>query len=144
VTVSVNNAGVFIGNEVFDVRNVPRPRIVAKDNNGRDIDLKDGIKAGAIAGLRVQAEPEENFKAEVPKDANYRIRNVSIILARGTTRVQEMTLTSEIVDLSRWRSMMRPGDRIIVEPKSVVRMTFEGGTEKVAVGGQDIVNIPIH
>ncbi|MBX2969180.1 MAG: gliding motility protein GldM [Cyclobacteriaceae bacterium] len=144
VEVAVSNAGTPIGTEIFDVKPVPRPRIIAKDNNGREIDLKNGIKAGSIAGLRVNAEADENFKSEVPKDANFRIRNMSIILARGTQRVQELTLTSEIVDLSAWRALMRPGDRIVIEPKSVVRMTFKGGQEPITMTGQDIQNIPIN
>jgi len=94
--------------------------------------------------LRVNAEADENFKSEVPKDANFRIRNMSVILARGTQRVQELTLTSEIVDLSAWRALMRPGDRIVIEPKSVVRMTFKGGQEPITMTGQDIQNIPIN
>jgi len=100
VVVTVFNSGTNLGSEPFDVKNVPRPRIVAKDNNGRDIDLKNGIKAGAISGLRINAQADENFKAEVPKDANFRIRNMSVILARGTARVQELTLTTETVDLT--------------------------------------------
>lgn len=144
VEVAVSNAGTPIGTEIFDVKPVPRPRIIAKDNNGREIDLKNGIKAGSIAGLRVNAEADENFKSEVPKDANFRIRNMSVILARGTQRVQELTLTSEIVDLSAWRALMRPGDRIVIEPKSVVRMTFKGGQEPITMTGQDIQNIPIN
>ncbi len=143
VNVTVSNAGTNLGTEVFDVKNVPRPRIIAKDNNGRDIDLKNGIKAGGVAGLKINAEADANFKAEVPKDANFRIRNMSVILARGTARVQEMTLTNESVDLTAWRSQMRPGDRIIIEPKGVVRMTYKGTPEQVAVSGQDIVTIPI-
>lgn len=144
VTVSVSNAGTFIGTEPFDVKPVPRPRIIAKDNNGRDIDLKNGVKAGSILGLRINAEAEENFKNEVPKDANYRVRNMVVILARGTARVQEMTVTSELVDLTAWRTIMRPGDRITVEPRNVVRMTYKGTPEAVTVSGQDIVNIPIN
>lgn len=144
VTVTVNNAGTRLGDEPFDVKPVPRPRIVAKDNNNRDIDLKTGIKAGAIAGLRVNAEAEANFKTEVPKDANYRVRNMSVILARGTTRVQEMTATSESIDLSAWRALMRPGDRIVIEPKNVVRMTYEGTPEPVTVTSADLVQIPVN
>jgi hypothetical protein len=143
VTIVVNNAGTRLGDEQFDVRLVPRPRIVAKDNNGRDIDLKNGVRAGQIAGLRINAEANEVLKESCPRDANYRIRNMSIILARGTARVQEMTLTSESVDLTTWRTQMRPGDRIIVEPKNVVRMTFKGTPEPVVTTGQDIINIPI-
>jgi len=144
VNVTVSNSGATLGTEQFDVKNVPRPRIVAKDNNGRDIDLKNGIKAGAIAGLRVNAEAEANFKSEVPKDANYRVRNMSVILARGTTRVQEMTVTAESIDLSSWRSLMRPGDRIVIEPKNVVRMTYEGTPEPVTVTSADLVQIPVN
>jgi gliding motility-associated protein GldM len=143
VNVTVLNSGMNLGSEAFEVKNVPRPRIIAKDNNGRDIDLKNGIKAGAIAGLRIQAEPDANFKAEVPKDANFRIRNMSVILARGTARVAELTLTNESVDLGPWRSQMRPGDRIVIEPKGVVRMTFKGTPEQVTVNSQDIINIPV-
>jgi gliding motility-associated protein GldM len=144
VSVAVSNSGTLLGSEPFDVKNVPRPRIVAKDNNGRDIDLKTGVKAGAIAGLRVNAEAEANFKSEVPKDANYRVRNMSVILARGTTRVQEMTATAESIDLSAWRALMRPGDRIVIEPKNVVRMTYEGTPETVTVTSADLVQIPVN
>lgn len=143
VTVNVSNAGTPLGSEPFDVKPVPRPRIIAKDNNGRDIDLKNGIRAGAVAGLRVVAEADANFKSEVPKDANFRIRNMEVILARGTARVATMPLTTESIDLTAWRSQMRPGDRIMIEPKTVVRMTFEGGTEPVTVTGNDLVTIPI-
>lgn len=144
VSVAVSNSGTLLGSEPFEVKNVPRPRIMAKDNNGRDIDLKTGIKAGAVAGLRVNAEAEANFKAEVPKDANYRVRNMSVILARGTQRVQEMTATSESIDLSAWRALMRAGDRIVIEPKNVVRMTYEGTPEPVTVTSADLVQIPVN
>lgn len=143
VEVSVNNAGTFIGTEVFDVKSVPRPRVVAKDDNGLPIDLKNGFKAGSLAYIRVNADANENFKSEVPKDANYRIRNMSVILARGTQRVQELTFNNELIDLSDWRSLMRPGDRIIIEPKNIIRMTYNGGQEQVTVSGQDVVIIPI-
>ncbi|HET9054834.1 MAG TPA: GldM family protein, partial [Cyclobacteriaceae bacterium] len=144
VSVAVSNAGTLLGSEPFDVKPVPRPRIVAKDNNNREIDLKSGIRAGAVAGLRVNAEAEANFKSEVPRDANYRVRNMSVILARGTTRVQEMTATSESIDLSAWRALMRPGDRIVIEPKNVVRMTYEGSPEPVTVTSADLVQIPVN
>lgn len=143
VNVSVSNAGAALGTEAFDVKNVPPPRIIAKDNGGRPVDLKNGIKAGAVAGLRVNADPDENFKSEVPKDANFRIRNMEIILARGTQRVAQMTLTTESIDLTAWRSQMRPGDRIMIEPKTVVRMTFDGKAEPVRVSPNDLVTIPI-
>jgi hypothetical protein len=33
------------------------------------VDLRNGIKANQIANLRFAADPEANFKEEVPKDA---------------------------------------------------------------------------
>ncbi len=143
VNVTVSNSGSNLGSEPFDVKLVPRPRIIAKDNNGRDIDLKNGISITAATALRVVAESEANFKQEVPKDANFRIRNMSVILARGTAQVKEMTLTSEGVDLSSMRALMRPGDRLIIEPKSVVRMTYKGTPEAVTVSGNDVVTIQL-
>jgi hypothetical protein len=144
VTVEVSSSGTFIGNETFDVENVPRPRIVAKDNTGRNIDLKNGIKAGQVLGLLINAESEENFKNVVPKDAHYRVLMMNVILARGTARVAEKTVTSELVDISDWRTQMRPGDRISIEPRGVVRMTFKGTLERVSISGQDIINIPVN
>jgi gliding motility-associated protein GldM len=143
VNVTVSNSGSNLGSEPFDVKLVPRPRIIAKDNNGRDIDMKTGISVTAATALRIVAEAEANFKQEVPKDANYRIRNMSVILARGTAQIKEMTLTSEGVDLSSMRALMRPGDRLIIEPKSVVRMTYKGTPEAVAMTGSDVVTVQL-
>jgi gliding motility-associated protein GldM len=143
VNVTVYNAGTTLGSEPFDVKQVPRPRIIAKDNNGRDIDMKNGISIAAATAIRVIADPDDNFKQEVPRDANFRIRNMSVILARGTAQVRELTLTSESVDLSSLRALMRPGDRLIVEPKSVVRMTFKGTAEPVTMTGGDVVTIQL-
>lgn len=141
VTVSVSNAGTFIGNEDFDVKPIPLPRLIANDNNNRPIDVKDGVKAGTIAGLRIAAVPDEGFKEFAPKDANYRIREMEVILARGTQRVQTINATSEIVDLSAWRSQMRPGDRIAIDVKKIVRFPCSGSPEDVPL--EDVINIPI-
>lgn len=141
VTVSVSNAGTFIGDEDFDVKPIPLPRLIANDNNNRPIDVKDGVKAGTIAGLRIAAVPDEGFKEFAPKDANYRIREMEVILARGTQRVQTINATSEIVDLSQWRSQMRPGDRIAIDVKKIVRFPCSGSPEDVPL--EDVINIPI-
>jgi hypothetical protein len=51
-------------------------------------------------------------------------------------------VTSELLDLSAWRSQFRPGDRISVDIKSVIRRTYTGEEEKVDIVGGTI-NIPI-
>jgi gliding motility-associated protein GldM len=142
LSVTVANSGAVIGTENFDVKPIPKPHYVARDNNGKEIDLKNGIRSAGATGLRINADAEDNFKSEVPKDANYRIRSMEVFLARGTTRVDQMNLNSELVDLAKWRSLMRPGDRIVVDIKTVTRSTYLGEQEPVAVISGTI-NIPI-
>lgn len=142
VSVTVANGGATLGTESFDVKPIPKPRYVARDNSGKEVDLKDGVRGGSLVGLRISADADDNFKQEVPKDANYRIRSMEIILARGTTRVATINATSELLDLNAWRSQFRPGDRISVDIKSVIRKTFTGEDEKVDIVGGTI-NIPI-
>jgi gliding motility-associated protein GldM len=142
VSVTVVNGGATLGTEEFDVKPIPRPKYVARDNQGKDVDLKSGLKISSATGLRISADADENFKTEVPKDAVYRIRSMEVILARGTQRVAVANPTSEVVDLTAWRSQMRPGDRISVDIKTVTRRTFEGKDETVSVGSE-VINIPI-
>lgn len=142
VFVTVANGGATIGTEPFDVKPIPKPRYVPRDNSGKEIDLKNGVRAAGLTGLRINAEADENFKTEVPKDAVYRVRTMEVILARGTQRVAQMNATSELLDLNAWRSQFKPGDRIVIDIKSVTRNTFTGEQEKVDIVGGTI-NIPI-
>jgi len=142
VSVTVINNGATLGTETFDVKPIPKPRYVPRDGSGREIDQKNGVKGSTLTSLRVAAEPDETFKQEVPKDANFRIRGMEVILARGTQRVATINATSEIPDISAWRSQLRPGDRIVVSVNSVTRKTFQGQDEKVDVVG-GVITIPI-
>src|SRR5690606_2982838 len=143
VTVGVSNGGTNIGNVQFDVKPIPRPRFVAKDNAGRDVDMKTGVRGSSLTGLRIVAEAEENFKQEVPKDAVYRIRSMDVIHARGTAPINRMTATNEVLDLARWRAGFRPGDQIVVEIKTVTRRTFLGEDEKVDIRSE-IIRVPLN
>jgi gliding motility-associated protein GldM len=142
VTVGVSNGGSSLGTVNFDVKPIPRPRYVIKDNSGKDVDMKTGVRGSALTGLRVIAEAEENFKQEVPKDANYRIRSMSIIHARGTSPINTMNATNENLELAPWRSQFRPGDIIVIEIKNVMRRTFKGAEEKVEVKSE-VYRVPI-
>jgi gliding motility-associated protein GldM len=142
VGVTVINGGATLGTENFDVKPIPKPRYVAKDGSGKEIDQKNGVRGAALTSLRIAAEPDDNFKSEVPKDANFRIRTMEVILARGTARVATINATSELPDISAWRSQFRPGDRIVVDIKTVTRGTFQGEQEKVDVVG-GVLTIPI-
>src|SRR5882672_6913272 len=68
VALTVANSGAVIGTEPFDVKLIPKPRYVPRDNQGKEVDLKNGVKGASLTGLRIGADADENFKAEVPKD----------------------------------------------------------------------------
>jgi gliding motility-associated protein GldM len=143
ITVAVSNAGTSIGNTGFDVKNVPDPRYIAYVGNN-PVDLRQGIKANQIGALRFAAEPEQNFKDEVPKDARYRVKRAEVILGRGTSAVTRTNATNENPDLRAWTGQARPGDRIIIDIKDVIRRTFKDEDEKVVPkGSSGIIQIPI-
>ena len=144
ITVAVSNGGIKIGDQGFDVKNVPDPRYIAYIGN-TPVDLRNGIKANQIATLRFAAEPETNFKEEVPKDARYRVKRAEIILGRGTAGVQRLNATNENPDLRAWTNQARPGDRIIIDMKDVIRRTYQDEEEKVVPkGSHGIISIPIN
>ncbi len=144
INVAVTNGGTSIGTQQFDVKNVPEPRYVAYVGSN-PVDLRTGIRANQIPNLRIVAEPEANFKEEVPKDARYRIKKAELILGRGTAGVQRYTATNENPDIRAWVSQARPGDRIVIDIKDVSRKTFKDEEEKVTPkGSSGIIMIPVN
>lgn len=142
INVSVSNSGTALGGVAFDVNPIPLPRYIIRDNGGKEVDKKAGVKGSALTGLRVVPEPDENFKNAVPKDAVYRIRSMEVIHARGASPVNRMNATNEVLDLGPWRAQFRPGDRIVIEIKTVTRRTYQGQDEKVEVRNE-VHNVPI-
>lgn len=144
ITVAVSNGGASIGNQIFEVKNVPDPKFVAYVGN-TPVDLRNGIRANQIGNLRFAAEPEANFKEEVPRDARYRVKRAEIILGRGTTGVQRLNANNENPDLRSWISQARPGDRIVIDIKDVVRKNFKDEDENIAPkGSSGIITIPVN
>ena len=100
-----------------------QPVYILSDQAGKTIDVKDGIKGMAVSILKVSA------------GEGYRVRNVEVILSRGTSRIATMNLTSEIMDLRNWTGQYHAGDRITIDIKSVTRKTPSGSEENVGVVG---------
>ena len=142
INVNVNNAGTGLGSVAFDVKLIPLPRYIIRDNAGKEIDKKVGVRGGSLTGLRVVPEPDPTFKEEVPKDAVYRIRSMEVIHARGASPVNRMNATNEVLDLGPWRAQFKAGDRIVIEIKTVTRRTYQGQDEKVEVRNE-VHNVPI-
>lgn len=131
VSITVINAGITLGTEPFDVKRIPRPHVIRKDQTGKDIDMKAGLKISGLNQCRVAVEADESFKDNVPKDASYRIRSMEVMLRRGVQFVKTMTITSENIDLTAWKAEMRPGDFLVCNIKTVVRKTFLGEDDRV-------------
>lgn len=142
INVAVSNAGAPLGGVAFDVKPIPLPRYIIRDNSGKEVDKKQGVRGSSLTGLRVVPEPDETFKEMVPKDAIYRIRSMEVIHARGTSPVNRMNATNEVLDLGPWRSQFRPGDRIVIEIKTVTRRTYQGQDERVEVRNE-VHTVPI-
>jgi gliding motility-associated protein GldM len=139
VFVTVTSGGSNLGTEQFDVKRIPRPHVSRKDQTGREIDLKMGAKIAGLTQLRIAVEADDSFKENVPKDAVYRIRTMEVSLRRGVNYVKNMTVTSEIVDLSTWKADLRPGDFIVCNIKTVIRKTFLGEDDKVDFNSYELI-----
>ena len=131
VKITVSNAGSNLGTETFTVKKPPLPSYTFK-SRGKAIDMKNGIKATSFISLDIAAVAEANFKAEVPKDAKYRIKEVEIILARGTRPVKRETIKNkQKINLASYASQARPGDILVVEIKRVERTTYQKKKERI-------------
>lgn len=142
VKLRVSNGGSPLDTKTFSVKKPPLPSYGFK-LRGKDIDFKKGAKASSIRSIDVKALAEENFAREVPKDARYRIRQMEVILARGTRPVIRQTFKSEKLNLSQYASQARPGDRLVIEIKNTTRRTYQGKDEKVPTRNE-IYTIPLN
>ena len=109
---------------------------------GRPVDLKKGI-TGSPRSLQLKIEPDESFKQFLPKDAQYKIQSWDAILVRGKRPVTKRTFSGGSGTLNGFTA--RPGDRILVEVKNLVRRTYTGGSEQVKIpASTSLINIPIN
>lgn len=141
VTLKVSSGGNYIGSQDFQVKGVPKPEIQLI-SNGRPVDLKNGFKTAAPRSLQIKAVPLPEFAASNPKDARYKVTQWTAYLLRGSRLVKDKNITSEVADLNDLALQSKPGDRITVEVKQVLRTNFYDKTEEVRLS-QTITTIPI-
>jgi len=145
VTLSVYSSNNFIDNVDFNVRQIPKPDIVLK-SGGKEVDEKKGFEAEKMPrDLVLDAEPDNDFASMLPKDARYRVTEWEITLARGPRGVKSMKSSNPKVDMSSFRTVARPGDRVVIEVKEVQRMNFKDQTETVSIPiAAKIKQIPVN
>ncbi|GAB3330082.1 gliding motility protein GldM [Marivirga atlantica] len=143
VTLGVSSNGNKIGDVEFDVQRIPKPDIQVYAGS-KPVNQKQGESISSLRVLRAQAIAEDNFKRQLPDDAQYRVTRWTIRLARGPRPIgQPLRATSETVNLSQIMSSARAGDRLIVEIDQVLRRNFRGNTEEVNLG-EEIVVVPLN
>lgn len=134
VKLGVSSGGNKIGDVEFDVQRIPKPTVEVY-NGSKPINKKQGESISALRILRTAAIAEDNFKRQLPDDAQYKVTQWTIRLARGPRPIgQPIKATSETVNLSQLMGDARPGDRLVVEVVQVLRRNFRGNTEEVNIG----------
>ena len=141
VTVTVSSGGTKIDDLKFKVRKIPKPDVVAL-NGSKPVDEKRGMKAPGPRSIKMKAIPDESFKTFLPKDARYKVTSWEATLVRGKRPVDKKTFTSETGNFSSFAAKAKPGDRILIEVKKVMRLNFRGKKENVNVG-LVLKNIPL-
>jgi len=122
VTISVSNSGVPIGKETFQVKRIPEPKIQILAG-GQRADNRDFVPLSVANRIVVQAVPDENFRAEVPRDADYRVMSGRVIHSAGTQAFSSPNITI---------NGLRPGP-VSIQIDGVVRRRYDGSTEKVTL-----------
>ncbi len=142
VTLKVSSGGNYIGDQVFKVRNIPRPEIQCLVG-GAPVDEKRGVASPGPRSLILNAKADESFAAFLPKDAKYEVKQYEVLLVRGKRPVDTKTGSGRVVDLSSFAAKANPNDRIVVDVKKVTRTNFKGVVEDVNIGTK-IINIPLN
>jgi gliding motility-associated protein GldM len=142
VKLKVSSNGNYIGDQDFKVRLIPKPEIQAL-SNGKPVDEKQGVPSPGPRSITMKALPDEGFKTFLPKDARYRVSEWDCILVRGKRPVATQKVTSETANLASFAAQAQPGDRILIEVKTVIRTNYQNKTETVNLGTV-IKNIPLH
>lgn len=143
VNLSVNSGGNMIGTEKFKVRPVPRPS-VRPFSGGRELNVKMGMDAPYPTNIEMRALAEEGFASLLPKDARFKVTETEVFLVRGKRPVGGSVRGDDRVAIGGLTSQARPGDRLVIEVKSVKRMNFKGQTIDTQVSGSPTFSVQLN
>lgn len=144
VKLTVYSNGDLIGDQDFNVRGVPLPTIVAVANK-REVNIRDGVAVPGPRKIEIEARPDKDFAAFLPKDARYRAVEIDVTLARGKRAIKRQTFKSPDLTLTQFAAQAKPGDRYVIEVKNVVRRNFQNRNENVDMPVTSrIITIPLN
>lgn len=128
VTMDVVNNGITLQSFPFPVRRVPKPTIKLVG-----IDERRGASATGLRTINIAAIADESFKATNPEDAQFRVAEFEVNLARGTRKIDGKTYNGS-ANISGLAQQAQAGDRYVIVVKRVERKNFKGEIEAVDVG----------
>ncbi|WP_394993357.1 gliding motility protein GldM [Emticicia sp.] len=140
-SMNVVNSGITLQTFNFPVRRVPKPTI-KMFGNGSPIDERRGASATGLRTLRAGAIADESFKATNPEDAQFRVAEFEVNLARGSRKVGGGSYGTD-ANISNLAQQAQAGDRYVIIIKRVERKNFKGEVESVDVGDL-IFTIPLN
>ena len=135
LNITVSNGGNVLGSEPFRVNKVPKPSLEVRVN-GAPFDERRGAPASGTRSIQVVAIPDESFKNFSPEDAKFRVAEVEVSLARGTRRINGVTLKGGGGSISSLAQQAQPGDRYVITVLKVERQNFKGAVNEVEMGNQ--------
>jgi len=142
VSLNVSNQGNVIGREQFKVNRVPKPALELRIG-GRAANTVQGESASAVRSIQVVAVADEGFKNYSPDDANFRVSQIEVSLARGTRRIAgPLVLQNGGGSINTLAAQAQPGDRYAIEVKGVQRRNFKGDISNVEMGNPNL-NLPL-
>jgi gliding motility-associated protein GldM len=140
ITLNVSNSGTLLGKETFRVRRVPRPDVKVF-GNGAELDEKRGASSTGLRSIDARAIADESFKSTNPEDANFRVSELYVALARGQRKIDDVTLPGS-GSIAKLASQAQAGDRYYIEIKGVQRKNFKGAVETIPFSM--VKNIPLN
>jgi gliding motility-associated protein GldM len=144
VTLDVSNEGNLLKSFPFKVQLVPKPDLVLYVNGsplGIDSERK-GVSASSVRSIEVRAISDPSFKATNPDDANFRVTDVTIVLASGTRSKGKVDGSSGGANVSNLASTATAGDRYVITIKGAQRKNFKGDVLPIEIGDQvRIINL---
>jgi hypothetical protein len=129
ITLNITNGGTLLGKETFRVRRVPRPEVRVFGNGG-ELDEKRGASASGLRSIDARAIADESFKSTNPEDANFRVSELYVALARGQRKIDDITLQGS-GSIAKLAAQAQAGDRYYIEIKGVQRKNFKGAVETI-------------
>jgi gliding motility-associated protein GldM len=135
VTLNVSNQGNLLGSDEFKVRTVPKPSLEIRVN-GAVFDERKGSPASGTRSINVVAIPDESFRNFSPEDAQFRVGQIQVSLARGQRRIGSPVTLQGGGSISSLAAQAEPGDRYVIEILSIQRKNFKGTVSDVEMGTQ--------